>query len=157
MKDDIDRSERLAKLTTQRAEVGDIVIAAGDLAAVIAVKTSEFGYESYKVEYLDERPLAGIDTDCFVPQEVHLLFKSTAVTDFAAQQVAEGRMSREVYDMLECRSSDEAQQVLRDGPSTFGNEASVIMYSAKVRRQRATRMELIARATMVTSLRKFGC
>lgn len=114
MKDDSDRLDTLSKLTTKRAEVGDIVVAGGDLAAVIAVRESDFGYESYEVEYLDARPIPGIDTDCFVPQEVHLLFKSTAVTDLASQQLAEGRMSQEDFDTLERRSPDEAQQVLRD-------------------------------------------
>lgn len=48
------------------AGVGDFVLAGGPyLAEVLEVQTNAFGYECYRVKYLDERPLSEIDEDWF--------------------------------------------------------------------------------------------
>ncbi|OGW54803.1 MAG: hypothetical protein A2Y81_10615 [Nitrospirae bacterium RBG_13_43_8] len=46
------------------AKIGDFVLAGGlYLAEVLDIKINAFGYESYRVKYLDERPFSEIDED----------------------------------------------------------------------------------------------
>jgi len=47
----------LMKKYKRRFEVGDLVLAYGDLAEVLEIKESQFGYTSYKVKYLHKPPL----------------------------------------------------------------------------------------------------
>jgi hypothetical protein len=67
-------SELLARRDTEspigksffgQAEVGDIVLANGELGQVLASTDSTYGYRTYHVSYLAERPIAGIDEDWF--------------------------------------------------------------------------------------------
>lgn len=55
---------------------GDFVLANGPyLGEVIDVETSDFGYETYLVKYLQEAPLEGIEEDWFPSFEIQLFMK----------------------------------------------------------------------------------
>jgi hypothetical protein len=62
--------------TSKKLERGDFVLANGPyLGEVIDITTSDFGYESYLVKYLQETPLEGIDEDWIPSFEIHLFMK----------------------------------------------------------------------------------
>lgn len=62
--------------TIKKLETGDFVLSNGPyLGEVIDITTSDFGYESYLVKYLEETPLESIDEDWVPSFEVHLFMK----------------------------------------------------------------------------------
>lgn len=78
IREQFDSNEVPAQLVERRtrgaAEVGDFVLAYDDLGEVLEVAESDFGYRSYRVLYLAERPLPNIDEDWFPAQNVRVLF-----------------------------------------------------------------------------------
>jgi hypothetical protein len=58
----------------RRVAVGDFVLARGFLGEVIDEMTSQFGYRSFRVDLLAERPLPQIGSDWFRARDVVLLF-----------------------------------------------------------------------------------
>ncbi len=67
--------ELLRQATKPRIEKGDFVLAYGDLAEVVDLWTSPFGYRSFRIKYLSKPPLPGIDEDKFPARYVRLLVK----------------------------------------------------------------------------------
>ena len=68
----------LAELRTRGvAEVGDFVLAYGDLAEVLDTAESDFGYRSYKVLYISASPMPGIDEDWFPAQFLRVMWSGT--------------------------------------------------------------------------------
>lgn len=75
MRQDRNRLSNMAP-TLKKFEKGDFVLANGPyLGEVIDITTSDFGYESDLVKYLDETPLEGIDEDWLPSLEVQLFMK----------------------------------------------------------------------------------
>lgn len=95
---------------------GDFVIAYGDMGEVIQVKTSKYGYRSFKVRYLSQPPLAQIPVDEFpaiyvrlfcprkkiVGEVVALISKATPGTKIDRKQVLSSarKTMREYWDEL---------------------------------------------------------
>ncbi|MFC1481073.1 hypothetical protein ACFL6E_02375 [Candidatus Neomarinimicrobiota bacterium] len=67
--------ERVRRMISGRAEVGDFVSVSGYLGEIIEIRQSDFGYDSYRVAYLDERPMKTIEIDWHVPYDIRLLFQ----------------------------------------------------------------------------------
>lgn len=67
-------AEVLRRRTRDRADVGDFVLAAGDLGEVLEKRESEFGYEVYHVRFLAETPLPGVDDDWFLAEHVRRFY-----------------------------------------------------------------------------------
>jgi hypothetical protein len=75
MRQDRNRLSNTAPIS-KKLEKGDFVLANGPyLGEVIDITTSDFGYESYLVQYLVEAPLEGIDEDWVPSFEVQLFMK----------------------------------------------------------------------------------
>jgi len=55
--------------------VGDFVLANGDLAEIVGALESEFGYKSYRVRYLAERPKPHILEDSFPAKHIKILYR----------------------------------------------------------------------------------
>lgn len=84
---------KLAERVTQgTAEVGDFVLACGDLAEVLDVAESTFGYRSYRVLFLDGSPLPDIPEDWVPAESVRVLFSRRALLERVEQLVADGRV-----------------------------------------------------------------
>ena len=62
----------LMKITNPKIKVGDFVIAYGDIAEVIKVNKSKFGYKSFRVKYLGNPPLPGISEDEFAARYIKI-------------------------------------------------------------------------------------
>jgi hypothetical protein len=78
-------AELVGRRTRGAAEVGDFVLAYGDLGEVLQLAESEFGYRSYRVLYLAERPLPEIDEDWFPAQHVQVLFPHATTVQLLAE------------------------------------------------------------------------
>jgi hypothetical protein len=64
----------IEQLTNRGLEVGDFVLANGDLAEVLEVRSSKYGNRSYRVLYLAERPLPDVPEDWFPARAVARFF-----------------------------------------------------------------------------------
>ena len=64
----------LARVSDRGFEVGDFVLAHGDLAEILEVKKSPYGYHAYRVQYLAQRPMPDVAEDWFPAQYVQRLY-----------------------------------------------------------------------------------
>ena len=82
----------LARRTAGRAAVGEFVLAGGDLSEVLEVRQSPFGYEVYRVAFLAERPLPGIDDDWMLAEHVERFYTEETFLEKMREAVAAGRV-----------------------------------------------------------------
>jgi hypothetical protein len=65
------------ELTTSQANIGDYVLAHGDLGKVIEQQKSKYGYYSYHVKYIGKPPLEEISNDWFASFEIKRIGSKT--------------------------------------------------------------------------------
>ena len=114
--DALDRSDpqRLVHLGTVRDfKVGDFVVAYGDLGEVIGVQATIYGYRSYHVRYLAERPMPTIESDWFPPIYVQRLYTLEQAKAGLVKLVQDGRIPKSVLDGFDSAPSDDLQSALR--------------------------------------------
>lgn len=70
---DVAAAKPYKELTTSQAEIGDYVLAWGDLGQVIDERESKYGYYCYHVRYIDKPPIEGIIDDWFASFEIKRL------------------------------------------------------------------------------------
>ena len=128
---------------TARATIaGDFVLADGYLSEVLTVQESKFGYRSYEVRYLVERPIADIETEWIPARYIQILVtRDRAMADFR-EAVKNGQLPSEVGDRLESLPSGQLQQHLRNSVITTWN-AGLREWVKEERRRRTE----IARST----------
>jgi len=66
---------------------GDFVIAYGDIAEVIKINKSKYGYRSFKVKYLSSPPLAHIPIDTFPAMFVRKFYERKLIADQVKQKI----------------------------------------------------------------------
>lgn len=93
--------------TVGTARVGDFVLAHGDLAEVIAVAESPFGYVSYEVLYLVGSPMPDISQDWFPAQNTRVLFSRRELRKLISEMVARGEVPPEMGEHLESAAGNE--------------------------------------------------
>lgn len=71
----------IAKLTKPGIEKGDFVLAYGDLAEVVKVNKTKFGYRSFRVKYLERAPIPNIPVDEMPARYVKLYQKRKPIAD----------------------------------------------------------------------------
>jgi hypothetical protein len=79
-------SELVDTLKAKPAEVGDIVWVQGDLAEVLSVTESAYGYTAYHVKYIERPPLPEVSDDYFAGFEIRLITKKTLI-DHSAEEL----------------------------------------------------------------------
>jgi hypothetical protein len=90
-------SERITRGT---ANPGDFVLAYGDLAEVIEVAESDFGYVSYKVLYLAGSPLPDLPEDWLPAQTVRVLFSRDLLLEQVSDLVEQGDLPEDFAKRL---------------------------------------------------------
>lgn len=89
----------LSQVTGGRAQPGDFVLAYGDLAEVLEVAKSPFGYEAYRVRYLAERPLPEVADDWFPAKYVQRLYTRDQWLQSIESLVAEGKLPEDAANL----------------------------------------------------------
>jgi hypothetical protein len=107
--------------TARATVVGDFVLAYGYLSEVLAVQESKFGYRSYEIRYLAERPIADIECEWISARYIQILLtRDRALADFK-EAVRAGRLPKEIGDRLESLPPDQLQERLRQSVITTWN------------------------------------
>lgn len=86
-KPDVPRFKRISKIleryyaspivrtqTVGAGEIGDFVLVYGDIAEIIEIKESQYGYRSYRVHYLAEKPKQNIPDDWFPAPYIQVFY-----------------------------------------------------------------------------------
>jgi hypothetical protein len=117
----------LKRLTDTNIMVGDFVLAYGDLAEVIEVKSSPFGYRCYKIRYLAERPIPEIEEDFFPAQYVRLIFRA---------QELKARFQKRMGNYAKSIPEEKAQEFLRESAIELWKKGGLREYLKKPTRYR---------------------
>jgi hypothetical protein len=92
-------------------DVGDFVLAQGDLAEIVGTMESDFGYKSYRVRYLAERPKPHIHEDSFPAKHIKILYRRSQLIE-RMKRVPGG--PKDFSKQIEGLSWDETQAILRE-------------------------------------------
>jgi hypothetical protein len=95
------------------AEVGDFVLARGDLAEIVGTHESKFGYKSYRVRYLAERPMPHILEDSFPVKYTKILYRRSELLK-RMKQVQENAVQVDSPEHRDAFSWENTQANLRE-------------------------------------------
>jgi len=104
----------LARCTAGRAAVGEFVLAGGDLAEVLEVRQSPFGYEVYRVAYLAERPLPGIDDDWMLAEHVERFYTEETFLEKMRGAVAACLVPPDALERIEALAGADRHDLIRE-------------------------------------------
>lgn len=96
--------------TIRNIKVGDFVLAYGDLAEVLEIKESSYGYRSYRILYLAEKPKPNIKEDWFPAKYIQRIFDSDEIKNRVIQNIKET-----LKDNFHQIDNNELQEILRKG------------------------------------------
>ncbi len=111
------------RLVGGRATVGDFVLAGHDLAEVVEVRTSKFGYEAYRVRYLAERPIPEIAEDWFIARFILVIFRRKDRTGALNRFVSEGKLPQDVSAKLNALPPATQDHLFREAVVDLWNRA----------------------------------
>ncbi len=103
----------LAQVTGNRAEVGDFVLAYGNLAEVIEVITGAFGYQSYRVRYLAERSLPDVPEEAVIAQYIQPFWPRRKFWEGFQRFAKEGKLPPEFLTRFETLSEEKRAEIFR--------------------------------------------
>jgi hypothetical protein len=143
LRDSFERNEYpgqvLGARTTGRAAVGEFVLAGGDLAEVVEVRESPFGYEVYKVNYLAERPLPGIDDDWFLAEHVERFYTEEQFFQKMREAVAAGHAPADAVERIEALPVGERHDLIRESLVATWEQAGLREWVREGQRRAAAR------------------
>lgn len=108
-----DPSSLVETATRRQIAVGDFVLAGGDLAEVLRITESPYGYLSYTVRYLAERPLPEIGEDSFPAMYVQLFYNRAQLFAQMKLMANAGKLPHDVVDKVGSLSNETMQEILR--------------------------------------------
>ncbi len=76
--------------TVRNIKVGDFVLAYGDLAEVMEIKDSTYGYRSYHILYLAEKPKPEIQEDWFPAKYIQRIFDGADIRNKVIKKITAG-------------------------------------------------------------------
>lgn len=100
--------------TVRDIDIGDFVLAYGDLGEVFDISQTKYGYRSYKVKYLAEKPLPNIQEDWFPAFWVKKFYTQKQARENLLKMVDEGILPREMGEKMNKLSNDKLQPHIRD-------------------------------------------
>ena len=104
----------LSRRTANRADVGDFVLAGGDLAEVIEKHQSPFGYEVYRARYLAERPLPDIDEDWFLAEHIERFYTANTFLQKMREAVDQGTAPPDAVERIDRLPPAQRHEVIRE-------------------------------------------
>jgi len=101
------------RATLRNCRVGDFVLAGGDLAEVLAIQETAYGYRSYQVRYLAERPIPEIPEDWFPARFIRLLYTKEEFHKHMKDTVTRGVLPEDLGRRIGQLNEVELQPLLR--------------------------------------------
>jgi hypothetical protein len=130
----LERSNSSASLhaaTVGTGEVGDYVLVHGDIAQIMGIKNSDYGYRSYKVHYVAQRPKPNIPDDWFPAPYIQVFYAKKRFDEKWASYVKSGDLPEDIRSVLESVTEEELQLYLQQSMKDLWN----IAIRSKITRQ----------------------
>lgn len=106
-------ASRLVHTATVRdIEVGDFVLAYGDLAEIVEIRVSDYAYRSYRVRYLAEKPKPNIQEDWFPARYVRLFYNKQRFKEVMSEMVSAGHLPPDIVDRFAQLEPQEVQTII---------------------------------------------
>jgi hypothetical protein len=106
-------ADTVRRLTVRDITNGDFVLAFNDLGEVVEIRESPFGYRSYKVRFLAEKPIPHIHEDWFPARFVKIIATRDKAIRAFRDRVRAGDMSADVAERFDQMNDDELHARLR--------------------------------------------
>jgi len=113
LKDKTNVTSLVYSMTVRDIEVNDFCLAYGDLGEVVEIKESDYGYRSYRVRYLAEKPTPDIQEDWFPARYVQKFYTRAQFFKKIQSEVAEGKLPQDIGEKMGKLSSKELQPLIR--------------------------------------------
>jgi hypothetical protein len=110
----LDSADLVYSMTIRDINVGDFVLAYGDLGEVVEIRESDYGYRSYRVRYMAEKPMPNLQEDWFPARYVQRFYTRTQARENLKKMIAEGKIPREIGEQMGKLSDEELQSFLRE-------------------------------------------
>jgi hypothetical protein len=107
-------TEHVYSQTVRDINLGDFVLAYGDLGEVMEIAETEYGYRSYRVSYLAEKPIPEIQEDWFPAFWVQRFYTKSQAREEFQKMIDKGLLSNEIAERMNKLSDDELQPYIRD-------------------------------------------
>ena len=131
-------AQALRARTTGRAAVGEFVLAGGELAEVVEVRESPFAYEVYRINYLAERPLPGIDADWFLAEHIERFYTAEQFFTKMREAVAKGLAPADAVELIEALPPVERHDLIRESLVATWEQAGLREWVRERQRRAAT-------------------
>lgn len=95
------------------AQVGDIVLAYGELAEVLEVRKSNYDYRTYRIKYLAESPKPDIEEDWFPASYIRRIYTKEQLLANLKRLTEEGTLPSDVFERMNNLSEAELQRIMR--------------------------------------------
>ncbi len=107
-------AELLRRRTGDRANVGDFVLASGDLCEVMEKRLGPFGYEIYRARYLAERPLPDVDEDWFLAEAIERFYTPKEFLRRMRDAVASKQAPEDAIERIGALPPEKRQEIIRE-------------------------------------------
>jgi len=108
-----DFSDRAWSKVTGDVEIGDFVLVQGDIAQVIDVQESQYGYRSYKVLYVSDKPQPNITEDWFPAPYIQIFYSKKRSLEMLSTRLKSGDIPREMQFVLDQLTDEELNLAMR--------------------------------------------
>ncbi len=104
---------KLLQRNRKTFQIGDIVLATGDLAEIVESKVSKFGYASCKVKFLTRPPLPDVPEDWLPVAFVVSILPKSKVRGFMFDNKNYQNLPKEVKDVLEIMRKEPDDKIIK--------------------------------------------
>lgn len=118
-----DASAMIHKATVGTEEVGDFVLVHGDIAEIMEIKESQYGYRTYRVHYLEKRQKQNIPDDWFPTPYIQAFYPKQRFLKSWGSYVKSGDMPNDIRTVLDNLTQEEIQLALRQSMKDIWNIA----------------------------------
>jgi len=108
-----DSSAIIHAATVGTEEVGDFVLVHGDIAEIMEIKESQYGYRTYRVHYLAEKPKQNIPDDWIPAPYIQVFYPKQRFLKKWGSYVKSGDLPTDIRIVLANLTEEEIQLALR--------------------------------------------
>jgi hypothetical protein len=133
-----DGNEAGSRVRARSVKVGDFVLASGALTVVVEERSSRYGYVSFRVRYLAEKPLPDVDDEWFPTYYLRPFYTREKFLDGLRQMKADGTLPPDLADRMIALPPDELLALLTDSIGMVWNDGLGAWVRAEAAKRRRT-------------------
>jgi hypothetical protein len=99
-------------VSSKKIAVGDFVLARNQLAEVLEVTISKYGYQTFRIRYMAERPHPDIEYDSYPAPYVQLFYTRTQFEEHGRRMVEEGMIPADILEKMMSLPGSELRKIM---------------------------------------------